>query len=60
MTAVIDIYTVLAQVPGVARQILEKLKKLNLDFFTYVTPRVPMGSLKKFQPIWFSRLASFS
>ena len=34
---------------------------LVLVFFkVYVIPRVPMGSLKICQPIWSSRLASYS
>ena len=32
----------------------------KLTFLAYVTPVVSMGSLKKCQPIWFSRLASYS
>ena len=59
----------LAQVPDIARGILETLKKLNFDkkvefFLAYVTPRipVPMGFLKQVQPIRSSRsrLASYS
>ena len=44
------IYTILAEMPGVARGI--KKKVLNL---TYVTPGIPVGFLKKFQPIRSSR-----
>ena len=48
---------IIFEVPGVARGILTILH----NFYTvYVTPKVPslIGSLKKTQPIWFSRLAN--
>ena len=35
-------------------------KKNVQTCFTYVTPSVPMGFLKNVQPIWFSRLGSYS
>jgi len=34
-------------------------KNIHLNFLAYFTP-IPMGSLKKLQPIWFSRLSSYS
>ena len=39
--------------------LLIELKKENF-FLPYVTPGLPMGSLKKFQPIWYSRFACHS
>jgi len=49
-------------VPGVARKIKnrEKISIFEEYFLIYaVTLRVLKGSLKKCQPIWFSRLASY-
>ena len=34
------------------------LKKFFLIFLAYVTPRIPMNNLKKFHPIWSSRLGN--
>ena len=60
-------YIIIAEVPGVTRKlerfrILNKKKfdfeKKNVDVF--FTPGAPVGSLKKIQPIWFSRVAGYS
>ena len=57
----------LAKGPGVSRRILKKFqksifgKKTNFRLcLAYVTPRIPMGSLKKFQTIRYSRLAGYT
>ena len=44
----------IVEVPEVARGISNNLK----HFLDNVIPGVPIGSFKKNQPIWFSRLAS--
>ena len=48
----------LGKVPGVARGINKKREKIYISAF--VIPWITMGSLKKFQQIWFSRLARYS
>ena len=50
-----DVYWILAEVPGVAREVWGRN---NSNFLSQGTPEVPMGFLKQFKPIWSSRLAS--
>ena len=47
-----------AEVPGVARGKKKYFEQKNFDFLQpYVTHGIPLGSLKKCQPIWSIRLA---
>ena len=48
---------------GIGREIFKSnfksFEEKRLFFFAYVTPGFPMSLLKKYQPIWSSRLAGY-